>query len=54
VGELIADGQLSPSDVAVHFIEKDEVTGESTIRLGEFDSDGFIENWPVGFFSARR
>lgn len=54
LGELISDKAIESDDVAIHFIEKDEATGSSSIRRGYYDADGFIENWPVGFFSARR
>lgn len=53
IGELIALQKLAPTDVAVHFVDKDEATGSSTIRVAEFNDDGEILDWPVGFFSAR-
>jgi predicted ATPase len=53
IGELIASGAIERADVIVHFIEKDEASGSSTITKGEYGDDGIIENWPVGFFSAR-
>jgi predicted ATPase len=53
LGELVAAGRIRPDDVAIHFVEKDEESGLSQVRLGEFSTDGVIENWPVGFFSAR-
>lgn len=53
IGELISAGRLNPEDVAVHFVDKDESAGTSTVRLAEYDTDGDIIDWPVGFFSAR-
>lgn len=53
IGELISVGRLAPSDVAIHFVDKDEFTGNSKVRLAEYDDDGLIRDWPVGFFSAR-
>ena len=52
-GELVADGKVPRTDIAIYFVEKNDETGESTARLGEFNDDGIVENWPVGFFSAR-
>ncbi|WP_160172135.1 DUF3696 domain-containing protein [Novosphingobium lindaniclasticum] len=53
IGELISYGRLSTNDVAVHFVDKDDYIGGSTVRVAEFDEYGMIVNWPVGFFSAR-
>ena len=53
VGELIAIGRLNSDDVAIHFVDKDEALGASSVRLAEYDSDGDIIDWPLGFFSAR-
>lgn len=54
LGELVSDGKISAKDVAVHFVEKNESDGSSTVRMGSFDAEGFVMNWPVGFFSSRR
>lgn len=53
IGDLISAGRISPHDVAVHFVDKNEAEGASSVRLAEYDEDGDILDWPVGFFSAR-
>ncbi len=53
LGELIASGQLNPDQVVLHFISKDDDSGHSTVIRGEYDVEGRILNWPIGFFSAR-
>lgn len=52
LGVLIAEEQISPEEVAVYFVSKDESTGESSLKEMQFDSSGVITDWPVGFFSA--
>ena len=52
LGLLIAEGELSPEDVAIYFVSKDEIKGVSELSRAEFNGDGIIENWPVGFFSS--
>jgi len=53
LGELVVQEKISVDDIAVHFIQKDDQTGHSTVQIEKFNPDGLIENWPVGFFSAR-
>jgi predicted ATPase len=44
----IAEGQIGPDDVAVHFCAKSESgTAIEPLRLNEY---GDIENWPENFF----
>jgi predicted ATPase len=54
LGELVVEGKLNPADVILHFVEKDDKAGLSTVRVGQFAPDGSIDNWPVGFFSSRQ
>lgn len=45
-GELIEDAQvLTKADVAVVFCEDGET------RVCRFDERGYVQNWPVGYFS---
>jgi predicted ATPase len=50
--QLIVGGALSADDVIMYFVEKDDFTQNSTVRVGGFDHDGNVTNWPVGFFSG--
>jgi hypothetical protein len=52
LSELIVRGRLSSKDVVIYFVEKDEVSKNSSIRVGGFSEDGAVSNWPIGFFTA--
>ena len=49
IGELIANGRLAPRDVLVLLFEKDG--GISRVREAEFTQEGFLRDWPIGFFA---
>ena len=48
---LVAEGQFSPDDVAILYVEKDGAT--SRVQDVPVDSLGHIEpsRWPAGFFN---
>ncbi len=53
MGDLISQGALSKNDVALYIFEKgldDDITKISPV---EFDDEGVLNNWPIGFFSPR-
>jgi predicted ATPase len=45
---LIAKQQITPSDAAMYFVERDGKT--ATMRPLEVDDFGRVKNWPEGFF----
>jgi predicted ATPase len=49
---MIAEGSIRTEDVIIYFVEKDEFSNHSSVRRGGFNTNGSIENWPVGFFSG--
>jgi predicted ATPase len=51
LGELIESARCSPDEVSVLLFERDPVTGDTTVRVSEFDERGYLKDWPVGFFS---
>ena len=53
IGKLIADKTISNDDVVIYTFHKEPGGGQTTVNTLAFDEDGIIENWPVGFFSAR-
>lgn len=53
LGYLISKQKLDPSLVNVVLFQKDE-TGNSVVEKTGFDKDGFLENWPIDFFSTER
>lgn len=50
VGNSIAKNEISNKNVGVIIFEKDFGEDDTTIKRGGFDEDGYLENWPVGFF----
>jgi len=54
LGEQIefSDLSLSHDDISVIVFEKDE-NSDTDINLSFFDENGFLNNWPIGFFSGR-
>lgn len=54
IGNLVADGKIAKEDVSVALFEKASPDQETTVRTSEFDSDGFLVNWPFGFFDPEQ
>jgi hypothetical protein len=52
IGELVADGKIDKKDVQVILFEQSSQTSDTQIRIAEFDEDGVLQNWPLGFFSS--
>src|SRR5262249_43669439 len=46
---LVAQGELRPSDVALHWFSRDPHTGDTQITLGELDEAGAFGGWPEDF-----
>ncbi len=49
-GNLIAAKKIDKNDVNIVFFEKDEIKNSVVTRKAEYDDDGFLNNWPIGFF----
>ena len=49
-GQLISEGKLKSSDVQILVFDKDVENGKSQITKSWFDEDGYLKNWPMGFF----
>jgi predicted ATPase len=50
LGQLIADGKISEEEINIVLFEPSDKLGEVTIRNAQFDSKGYLLNWPLGFF----
>ena len=50
VGQQIASGQLQPEDASVVLFDQAGPHGATEVRTAHFDSNGFLDNWPFGFF----
>ena len=49
-GELVEAGKLSPDDILVLFFEKPTGQDVTTVRQANYNAEGVLENWPIGFF----
>lgn len=47
VGKAIYEKQIKPEEVAVYLFEQDK--DKASIRKTEFDKEGYLMNWPIGF-----
>lgn len=50
IGGLIADGKLDSNLVSVVLFEPSRNGKGSTVRTATFDSEGYLQDWPFGFF----
>lgn len=51
-GRAIARKLLHPDDISVIFFEKDADQSVTTVRNSSYNADGFLTNWPYGFFDS--
>jgi len=51
-GRAIARGLLKPEDVSVIMFEKGSAESITTVKNSSYDRDGFLLNWPYGFFDS--
>jgi hypothetical protein len=53
LGELVSLGKINPKNIQILVFEDSNDNNEgSTVRTAEFDDDGILKNWPIGFFDA--
>lgn len=50
VGNAISKKEINNQDVGVIIFEKEFGEDNTTVKKGGFDEEGYLENWPVGFF----
>jgi hypothetical protein len=51
IGQLIAEGRVSPTDAQVLLFDADPKDERATIvSIASFDTEGALLNWPYGFF----
>jgi predicted ATPase len=51
-GRAISRKQLKPNDVSVIIFEKKAGNNTTTVQNSSYDEDGFLTNWPYGFFDS--
>lgn len=52
LGRAIARGKLNKDDVSIILFEKDNQDSITRVCNSNYDQDGYLENWPYGFFAA--
>ena len=50
LGENIAENNISHDDINVVLFDKADTDANSTVNIGKYDDEGFMTNWPFGFF----
>ncbi len=50
LGQLVSEGKISPDEINIVLFEPFDKLGEVTIRNSQFNSDGYLLNWSLGFF----
>ena len=53
IGHMIADKLIDCSSVEVYLIEYDDIKEEWYTTKFTFDEDGYLLNWPLGFFEGQ-
>lgn len=51
IGHRVYSGEIPADDVAVVLFDKEE-SNTTRVRITEFDSEGYLIDWPLGFFHA--
>ena len=54
LGKLVAQKKLSSDDISLLIFEKKSPTSPTVLRKSTYDTEGVLDNWPLGFFSATR
>jgi hypothetical protein len=51
LGELVGESKIAADSVNVLVFEPDpDIQGATKLRVAEFDENGVLRNWPIGFF----
>lgn len=52
LGNLIYKNKISEKDVNIVIFEKKNDDFNTKVQISKFNKDGYLENWPIGFFSV--
>ena len=55
LGALVEDGVVTSEEIQVLMFTKDsdELTSPTTVKKIEYNEDGYLEEWPYGFFRIK-
>ena len=51
LGDLVADGTIAAEDINIVLFEPAGEPDKVNVRIAEFDSEGYLVNWALGFFN---
>lgn len=52
LGKAIDKSLISPDDVGIYLFDKSDSDGKTKITESSFDAQGFLTQWPYGFFDS--
>lgn len=52
-GRAIERKLLKPEDIDIALFERDPYTSYTTVKKSAYDSFGFLQDWPIGFFAPK-
>ncbi|KIH83558.1 AAA family ATPase [Pseudomonas batumici] len=52
LGKSIEEGTLSTEDVGVYLFDQGGLDDSTIVRESTFDKDGYLSDWPIGFFDS--
>ena len=52
-GQSILKKEIDANDVEVVLFERSLDSMQTNVKISKYDSDGFLTNWPVGFFAPQ-
>lgn len=50
LGTLIYKNKIDSSQIGINIFDKELGEDNTTIRFGKYDEEGYLEDWPIGFF----
>ena len=53
IGDNIEDGEINKEDVNIVLFDKCLKTNSSLVKFANYDEEGNLDNWHIGFFSGR-
>lgn len=50
LGELVEQKEISQNDITIALFDEVSQKSACNVRLANYEENGFLENWPIGFF----
>ena len=47
---MVANKEISQDDITIALFDSELQESQYNVRLANYTSEGFLENWPIGFF----